>query len=237
MIATIFDFNGVLVDDESVHFAAFRDVLTPLGVALDAVAYDERYLGFDDAGAFRAILTDAGRAPTDDDVARLVEAKKPVYMARIGEGLVVFEGATEMVRRRAGLGVVGIVSGALRHEIEHALGIMGVRDQVSFIVSAEDATRCKPDPQGYFHGLRALGQQHRVGSGDGVVVIEDSIAGIQAAKAAGLRCAAVAHSYAAARLRAAGADLVVEKLAELTDELLDEEAQVRGPKSGGPSER
>lgn len=237
MTATIFDFNGVLVDDESVHLAAFRDVLAPLGITVTDALYAERYLGFDDAGAFRAMLADAGRSPSDDDVARMVEAKKPVYMQRIGESLVVFEGAAEIVRRRAALGVVGIVSGALRHEIEHALGIMGVRSEVSFIVSAEDATRCKPDPQGYLLGLRALGEQHGVSAADGVIVIEDSVAGIEAAKAAGLRCAAVAHSYPEARLRAAGADVVVEKLAQLTDDLLDVETYVRGPKSGGPSQR
>jgi beta-phosphoglucomutase-like phosphatase (HAD superfamily) len=237
MNATIFDFNGVLVDDEHVHLAAFREVVKPLGIAIDDATYAERYLGFDDAGAFSAILKDAGQAPGDDDVRRLVEAKKPVYMALIGEGLVVFEGAVELVRRRATIGVVGIVSGALRHEIEHALGIMGVRELVSFIVSAEDATRCKPDPQGYLLGLRALGEEHRVGAADGVVVIEDSVAGIEAAKGAGLRCAAVAHSYPEARLRAAGADVVTETLAQLTDELLDVETYVRGPKSGGPSER
>lgn len=237
MTSTIFDFNGVLVDDESVHLAAFRDVVRPLGLTLDDATYEERYLGFDDAGAFRAILTDAGLEPTSERVARLVEAKKPIYMDRIGEGLVVFEGAPEIVRRRAALGLVGIVSGALRHEIEHALAIMGVRELVAFIVSAEDAPRCKPDPQGYLLGLRALGEHLRVGAECGVVVIEDSVAGTLAAKAAGIRCAAVAHSYPASRLQAAGADVVVEKLSLLTDDLLDVDAYVRGPKSGGPSQR
>jgi beta-phosphoglucomutase len=237
MIATIFDFNGVLVDDESVHLAAFRDVVAPLGITVGDATYEERYLGFDDAGAFRAMLEDAGQKPTEADVARLVEAKKPLYMERIADGLVVFEGAADVVRRRAALGRVGIVSGALRHEIEHALRIMGVADQVGFIVSAEDAPRCKPDPQGYLLGLRALGRERSVFAGGGVVVIEDSVAGIEAAKAAGLRCAAVAHSYPAAQLRAAGADVVALKLAMLTDAMLDVEPDLRGPSSGGPSQR
>ena len=114
MVPTIFDFNGVLVDDESVHLAAFREVLRPLGVTIDDATYAERYLGFDDAGAFRAILTDAGQAPTEVEIARLIAAKKPVYMELIGDALVVFEGAPEIVRRRANIGPVGIVSGALR---------------------------------------------------------------------------------------------------------------------------
>jgi beta-phosphoglucomutase-like phosphatase (HAD superfamily) len=76
VIATLFDFNGVLVDDEAVHLAAFRDVLLPLGIVTDDATYAERYLGFDDAGAFRAILEDAGRAALDAVVAGLIEAKK-----------------------------------------------------------------------------------------------------------------------------------------------------------------
>jgi beta-phosphoglucomutase-like phosphatase (HAD superfamily) len=235
MASTIFDFNGVLVDDESVHLAAFREVVRPLGITIDDATYAERYLGFDDAGAFRAMLTDAGQTPSDEDVARLIAAKKPLYMELIGDSLVIFEGAPEIVRRRAALGPVGIVSGALRDEIEHALRVMGVRDAVAFIVSAEDTQRCKPDPEGYLLGVRAM-QQHAQRRA-GAVAIEDSIAGIEAAKGAGLRCAAVAHSYAAEKLRAAGADVVVQRLVELTDELLDFEAPVHGPKSGGPSER
>jgi beta-phosphoglucomutase len=234
-IATLFDFNGVLVDDESVHLAAFREVVRPLGITIDDATYSERYLGFDDAGAFRAMLADAGRSPTDADVATLVEAKKPIYMDRIADALVVFEGAAAIVRRRAALGIVGIVSGALRPEIEYALGVIGVRDDIAFIISAEDTTLCKPDPQGYALGVRAA--RARGADEALIVVIEDSIAGIEAAKAAGLRCAAVAHSYASERLRAAGADVVTERLIDLTDAMLDDVGPTRGPASGGPSER
>jgi HAD superfamily hydrolase (TIGR01509 family) len=238
MVATIFDFNGVLVDDESVHLAAFREVVKPLGITIDDATYADRYLGFDDAGAFRAMLQDAGSTPTDEEIAKLVEAKKPVYMERIADALVVFEGAVEIVRRRAQLGVVGIVSGALRHEIEYALGVMGVRDLVAFIVSAEDTTQCKPEPEGYIMGLRSLDALvSGVVAGD-VIVIEDSIAGIEAAKSAGLRCAAVAHSYPAEKLHAAGASVVVQRLVELTDYMLDVEGiMTHGPTSGGPSDR
>ncbi len=238
-VSTIFDFNGVLVDDESVHLAAFRAVVAPLGIVIDDATYAERYLGFDDAGAFRAMLEDSGARATDADVARLVAAKTPVYMELIEGALVVFEGAAELVRRRAQLGPVGIVSGALRHEIEHALGVMGVREAISFIVSAEDAPRCKPDPEGYALALKALDEAVPLGrrARSHVIVIEDSLAGIEAAKAAGLRCAAVAHSYPAEKLRAAGADIVVQALGELTDDLLDYEPAPHGPASGGPSER
>lgn len=230
MKATLFDFNGVLVDDENVHLASFREVLAPLGVTIDDDAYAESYLGFDDAGAFAQILEDADKPASSKEIARLVEAKKPVYMRRIATDLVVFEGAADIVRRRAELGIVGIVSGALEAEIVHALEVMGVREHVSFIVSAERTSACKPDPEGYFLGLAELSNLSTKGAADvgraveagHVVVIEDSLAGIEAAKSAGLRCAAVAHSYPVDRLLQAGADVAVERLAQLTDAHLDD---------------
>jgi beta-phosphoglucomutase len=234
-VSTLFDFNGVLVDDESVHLAAFRAVVEPLGIVIDDATYAARYLGFDDAGAFRAMLEDSGANASDAEVARLVAAKRPVYMQMIEGALVMFDGAADIVRRRAELGPVGIVSGALKEEIEHALAVMGVRDAIAFIVSADDTTRCKPDPEGYTLALKALDEALPVGKR--VIVIEDSLAGIEAAKAAGLRCAAVAHSYSAEKLRAAGADIVVQHLADLTDDMLDYEPAPHGPASGGPSER
>jgi HAD superfamily hydrolase (TIGR01509 family) len=214
--ATLFDYNGVLVDDEAVHLDAFREVLAPLGVTVGDADYWQRYIGFDDVGAFRAMLEDAGRPAADAEVARLVEAKRPVYMAQARAGLALFEGAAAAVRARAAVGPVGVVSGALRDEIELGLELLGVRELVSFIVSAEDTVRCKPDPQGYQKALEQL---------PGVVpqrvlVIEDSVAGVRAAKAVGLTCLAVAHSCPAEALREAGADLVLPRLADLGEATL-----------------
>src|SRR5262249_55055025 len=64
-VATLFDYNGVLVDDEHVHLEGFRRVLAPLGIQVSERQYLERYIGYDDVGAFRAMLEDAG-LPTDD---------------------------------------------------------------------------------------------------------------------------------------------------------------------------
>lgn len=214
MVPTLFDYNGVLVDDEDVHFAAFREALVPLGLELDRETYVERYLGYDDAGAFRAILDHAGRSHTQEDVRTLVESKRPLYLARIGN-LQAFPGAQELVRRRAAAGPVGIVSGALRDEIALGLDRLGVRDAVRFVVSAEDTRMGKPDPEGYLEAVRRL---RALGVTTSPVAIEDSIAGIQAAKRAGLRCVAVAHTYPSLELERAGADVVVSALLAVTDE-------------------
>ncbi|HEV8246197.1 MAG TPA: HAD family phosphatase [Polyangiaceae bacterium] len=220
--ATLFDYNGVLVDDEHVHLAAFREALAPLGIELSERDYWERYLGYDDAAGFRAMLEDAGREAPADAVARLVEQKRPLYLARARVSLVAFPGARQAVERRAALGPVGVVSGALRDEIELGLSVLGVRERVAFIVSAEDTQACKPDPEGYEIGkAKLLGCVPRQ-TALRALVIEDSVAGIQAAKAAGLACVAVAHSYAAEVLEQAGADAVLPTIAELTEEVLVE---------------
>jgi beta-phosphoglucomutase len=218
--AIIFDFNGVLVDDESVHLAAFRDVLGPLGISVSEDDYTNRYLGFDDAGAFRAILTDNGRAPQDPEIAALIEQKRPHYMRRAEASLVVFEGAADLVRTCAELGPVAIVSGALRDEILFALGKMGVEELVSLIVSAEDTKNGKPDPEGYnlaVAALAAAAEQQQPGLS---LAVEDSLAGIQAAKQAGLACLAVAHTYAREQLYGAGADHVAPALRDIDHALL-----------------
>lgn len=218
--ATLFDYNGVLVDDEAVHLAAFRAALAPLGIALSEADYWERYLGFDDVGAFRAILGDAGREPDDEQVRELVEAKKPLYLERARGTLSPFEGARELVERRAAAGPVGIVSGALGSEIELGLDLLGIASLVSFVISADDTSESKPSPQGYELGCARLTRLAGEEVARQALVVEDSIAGIEAAHAAGLACVAVAHSYKAGEL--AAADLVVERLADITEAALEQ---------------
>jgi HAD superfamily hydrolase (TIGR01509 family) len=218
--ATLFDYNGVLADDESVHLSTFRAVLGPLGIELSDQDYWQRYLGFDDDGAFRAILKDAGRDAPDELVAELIERKRPLYLEQARTSLVTFDGAARALELRAAAGPVGVVSGALRDEIELGLSLLGQRERVAFIISAEDTSACKPDPEGYEIGKQRLAALLAPELVRHALVIEDSLAGVQAAKTAGLACVAVAHSYTAAMLQDSGADLVVPNIAELTDDVL-----------------
>jgi beta-phosphoglucomutase len=146
-LSYLFDYNGVLVDDELVHLAAYRDVLRPLGISLSEEDYSAKYLGFDDVGAFRAILLDHGLPADDARVRELVIAKKPEYLRRAQHELKTFPGAGELLRSLSASGaVVGIVSGALRDEIHLGLQVLDAVSAVRFIVSAEDTRACKPDP-------------------------------------------------------------------------------------------
>lgn len=220
MIATLLDFDGVLVDSEPVHLAAFNDVLAAHGITIAPAEYAARYLSLDDAGVFREVLSRAGRAVSDGEVHAMVTSKTPRFLARFEAAFRVFPGAIELVARRADRGPVGIVSGAFEHEIVFALGKMGLLGKVAFIVGADRCARSKPDPAPYVLALEKL---RATGDFRGAVAVEDSLGGIASAKGAGLRCLAVAHSYPVDDLTRAGADEVVSHLAQLTDELLDGE--------------
>ena len=85
---------------------------------------------------------------------------------------------------------LAIVSGALRSEIELVLELAGLRPHFAEIIAAEDVAACKPDPQGYERAREALEL-----APNRCVVIEDSIPGLAAARAAGLRCAMLSTSH------------------------------------------
>jgi len=217
--AVIFDFNGVLLDDEHLHFALFQEVLVQEGVAITEDDYHDRYLGLDDRGCFEAALVDAGRHATAPRLDELIARKARRYQEEAGRGLRFFPGAADCLTALAARWPLAINSGALRPEIELALNLIGCRDKASVIVSAEDTERCKPDPQGYtlaLEGLQAQGGPIADLTPAACLVIEDSLAGIESAKGAGMWAVGVPNTYAEADLRRAGADDVVAGLPEFT---------------------
>jgi beta-phosphoglucomutase-like phosphatase (HAD superfamily) len=218
VFATLLDFDGVLVDSEPVHLAAFNDVLAADGIEITVREYVDHYLSLDDVGVFRAALARNGRAPSDEHVRSLVAAKSPRFLARFETQFRVFPGAEELIARRSSRGPVGIVSGALEREISFALERMGVGSYVAFIVSAERSVPGKPDPLPYRLAREEL---TRLGYAGPSVAVEDSAGGVASASHAGVRCVAVTHSCSREDLVRAGAAAVVPDLASLTDALLE----------------
>lgn len=218
--AVIFDFNGVLVDDEPIHLRLFREVLAEEGITLTAEDYYAHYLGFDDRGCFEAVLRDAGQTPTTSRVVRLITRKSSYYQDLVRrEGYPFFPGAVALVRALTAANVpLGLVSGALRGEIEGALSQENLLECFKVLVTAEDVALGKPDPEGYRRGLDELNATpplpHRLLHPHEVVAIEDSPAGIAAARGAGLATLAVAQTYPLAEL--GSADRAVLRLADLT---------------------
>ena len=211
--AVIFDFNGIIVDDEPVHFELFQQVLREQGIVLTEEDYYERYLGFDDRGAFTAAYRENGRALDEPELARLVDRKARYYKETIQSKMRVFPGVHSLVSALAKQLPLAIASGALRNEIETLLGALSLRGYFQVIVSAEDVRQGKPEPEIF---LKALAQLNAATSpappitAADCVVIEDSREGIRGARRAGMPCLAVTNSHSPDDLTEANA--VVESL-------------------------
>jgi len=125
----------------------------------------------------------------------------------------------EFVRAAAARVPLAIASGALRREIALILAQAGLTRAFAAIVSAEDVEEGKPSPATFLCALARLRERVPDLAAEHCLVVEDSRAGIEAARRAGMRCLAVTNSYAAEAL--ADADLVVRSLEEVGWERLE----------------
>lgn len=208
--AIIFDFNGILVDDEPIHLELFRQVLAEEGLGLSDDEYYAKYLGMDDRGCFRAVFKDNGRELDDAKLAELISRKAVYYKETIAQRTVIFPGVERLVPELAARFPLAVASGALRHEIELILDGIGLKKCFRSIVSAEDVHDGKPHPEIFIKALRELNKDRSEPiRASECLVIEDSKEGIMAAHRAGIKCLAVTNSHPAAELKA---DKVVASL-------------------------
>ena len=208
--AFLFDLDGTLVDSERANVESVVLAVRRWGAEMTD---DER--GFVIGHSWNEIYAMVARnhalsVPMRELIDAAVD-EKDALLAQTGHRAL--PGAVELVRRLAGRAKLAVVSGASGKEVRDALAGIGVRDLFSVIVAAEDYAHGKPSPEPYVKGLAA------VGTAPGrTLVIEDATPGIQAARAAGLRVIGVeAGNFAGYDL--SQADVVVQTLSEVTDEL------------------
>lgn len=199
MRAVVFDFDGVLVDSEPLHFRALRESLLPEGIALTQQEYQDVYLAYDDREAVRLALERAGAPPDLGRVAAVAARKAALFEKRLPE-IDFFPGARELVVELARELPLGIASGALRGEIEAVLEAAGLRACFGAVVGADDVARTKPHPEPYLAAVRRLAARATGLAPAECLAIEDSPPGLLSARAAGLFALGVAHTYPAARL-------------------------------------
>jgi HAD superfamily hydrolase (TIGR01509 family) len=226
--AIIFDFNGVILDDEPLHFAAMRDAVAHIGISITKEEYWRDYLPLDDWRCLQAICEAHSFHLTQELMQQVLEQKAKYHRQLLNGHYSLFPGAAEFVRTSADRYPLAIASGARRAEVESALKTAGLHPYFRAILAAEDFVRGKPHPECY---LSALGQlnDRRVPVSPVILpqeclVIEDSLGGVRGARAAGMVCLAVSNTYPAEQL--GEADAVTASLEEVN--LDDLEALVEG---------
>ena len=200
--AVIFDFNGTLSQDEPILCEIFVELFAEHGKPMSAQEYFDELAGLSDPEVVRTWL---GREHPDVD--EVIRERIVRYRAAVADGSSIPDDVRAAVRYAAERVPIAIVSGAAREEIEPVLEAAGLRAAFAVLVSSDDVEHGKPDSEGYRTALSLLDGD--IAAGD-VLVMEDTEAGIAAARGAGMRCVAVLGTLAPERL--AAADEIVERI-------------------------
>lgn len=216
--AIILDFDGVIADTEPLHYRAFAETLRDEAVMPSEAEYFHDYVGFNDATFLRTVFNVAGRPLKPDAVDALRRRKDQAYFSMIAQGLALLPGVESFVRRAARRWTLAICSGARRAEIETVLAHAGLRDVFRTIISADDAPLSKPDPSGFLMAIDELSKYEADLRPAQCLAIEDSLHGIRAAKAAGMKVLAVRPTRRAEAM--VEADALASSLSAVTDEEL-----------------
>jgi beta-phosphoglucomutase len=220
--AILFDFNGIIIDDEPLQLKAAQATLQREGITLTEQDYYES-LGMDDMTFFRAAFTRAGSDPTDEALSRVLEERAKLHRELISGELPLFPGVVTFIKTLSRRYPLAIVSMERRANIEYVLERAGLEKCFTVIVSAEDVSACKPDPACVNRALEKLNEaRHSAGQAAFTpaecLVIEDAPPGIVAARTAKMRTLGVTNTVSEQLLRAAGAQVVTHNLADWTDD-------------------
>ena len=220
--AILFDFNGVIIDDEPLQMAAYQDVLREQGIELTESDYYSA-LGMDDKTFVRAAFERARQTLTDDVLKVVLDAKGVRHRKLIEDDLPLFPGVVTFLKATARQFSLGLASMASPTEIQYVLERSRLLSLFTTIVTAEDVNACKPAPDCYLTALARLNEKRVAERREPLparecLVIEDSPPGIESGRQAGMRTLGITNTVSAEQLRAAGAEVVSASLADWTVE-------------------
>jgi beta-phosphoglucomutase len=205
----IWDMDGTLVDTAELHFQAWEAVCRELGRDFSRADFAATF-GRRNPEIFTALFGDRLSAV---EAAKWGDRKEELYRAAAGRGVELLPGVRALLEElhRAGFRQA-IGSSAPRANLELILRLTGIERFFGAVIGMEETQRGKPDPQVFQVAAERLGVP-----APRCVVLEDAVAGVQAARAAGMKCVAVRFvgHHPEAALRQAGADLVVDSLAQV----------------------
>lgn len=204
--AAIFDWDGTLADTRKAVLVSFQKALKEINLEVPN-RYIERRIGIGASETFREILKAANRRVDEKIVKQLVEHKSKVQI-QLADEVPLFDGAKEILVLLNGKVKMGLASMNNRAVVMHLLQLNGLADCFDVILTVEAVSHSKPDPEIFLKTAKQLKVRPAK-----CVVFEDSLFGVQAAKAAGMSCVAVTTGvYTKEELKAEKADLAVKSL-------------------------
>lgn len=212
----LWDLDGVLVDTGEYHFQSWQEVLTDYGVTLDREVF-QKTLGMNSTSSVKIYL---GKHPEPALIERMITRKEESFRRLIQNEITPLPGVLNWLEWFASQQIpMAVASSAPPENIDFIINALQIRSFFTELVSGANMPG-KPNPDVFLEAAKRLNI-----SPDHCIVIEDSIAGVAAARQAGMRCIAVATTNPTDLLSAA--DLVVDNLAMLTrDSFLRLSAQI-----------
>lgn len=198
--AVLFDFNGVIINDEAIHKTLIEEILLAENLRPDAKEYNNLCLGRSDRACLSAILNQRGRVVSEDYLEQLLQKKAQKYqeILEAKEELPIYRGVEEFIRDLWGAGlVIGLVTGARRENVEYVLDRLKIREAFAVLVTGDDIEKSKPDAEGYLQAVEKLNECYSDLdlSPEECLAIEDTPSGLQAAKRAQMEVVGVANTY------------------------------------------
>ena len=198
--AVLFDFNGVIINDEAIHEKIIDRLMLDENLQLKRGEFREVCLGRSDRAGITELLKRRGRYLTEAYLDRLLVGKAKAYQEKIDslKTLPIYPGLAEFIAKIRVSGLkMAVVSGAMRSDIELVLDRAGLAANFELIVAGDDLTASKPEPDGYLLAVELLNQKYPGFNLQPIecLAVEDTFAGIEAAKKAGIQVAGVTHTY------------------------------------------
>lgn len=217
--AVLFDFNGVIINDEAIHQQLVEEILLGENLRPSESEYQEVCLGRSDRACLGEILSRRGRVVSEDYLTKLVAVKAKAYEQQLEtlEALPLYIGVKDLLSQLEARGLaVGLVTGALRSEVELVLRRANLASYFSVIVSGDDLKASKPEPDGYLLAVERLNRNNLALQLQpaNCLAIEDTAVGIEAARRAGMQVVGVANTYPF-RMLHRQANWVVDYLSDL----------------------
>jgi HAD superfamily hydrolase (TIGR01509 family) len=198
--AILFDFNGVIINDEPIHKELIEEILLSENLRPQESEFKELCLGRSDRAALKDIFSHRGRFLSEEYLNRLIKTKAQKYREKLAEldNLPIYEDVEDFLLEldRQGI-VVGLVTGGLREEVEIVLQRANLYNYFQAIVTGDEITTSKPEPDGYLLAVEKLDRQYpylKITPAK-CLAIEDTFVGITAAKNAGIQVVGVANTY------------------------------------------
>ena len=198
--AVLFDFNGVIINDEPIHQELINEILLGENLLPLGSEFAELCLGRSDRVCLRNVLTRRGRQVTEEYLTKLINKKASLYRERLGklEKLPIYEEIYSFLKRvKARELQIGLVTGAVRSEVESILQQAALGDYFSVIVTGDEISTSKPQPDGYLLAVERFNRWNfnlQLQPWE-CLVIEDTFVGCEAAKRAGMQVVGIAHTY------------------------------------------